>query len=161
MLEELLKHQENEMNQSNSQPKKVKPILIDNSTLKSVGKKAAKLFVHNYTVFPNDGSFALRAEKDSFSSLLYNQFHDDNACKTAKAFPVLLASKRSVWYTSCNQVQGDLIANTKKVYFGKSSMTNRVTLTMADTLNTMERPFSRKTSSVRTGSMQENAVWTE
>ena len=83
-----------------STEKKDKPILIDNSTLKSVGKKAAKLFVHNHTVFPNDGSFALRAEKDSFSSLLYNQFHDGNACKTAKAFPVLLASKRSVWYTS-------------------------------------------------------------
>ena len=121
--------------------KKDKPVLISISTLKSVGKKAAKLFVHNHTVFPNDGSFALRAEKDSFSSLLYNQFHDDNACKTGKAFPVLLASRRSVWYTCCNQVRGDLISNTKKVYFRKSSITTHVSLTITDTLSTIESPF--------------------
>lgn len=111
----------------------------DLTLLQTFGKRAAKKFVHNHTVFPNDNSFTLKNETNSFSSLLFNTLHSDSVYKSPKEFPILLSTKRSLWYTYCNQIRGELISKTKKRYFGKSSWSLLDTDSCADTVFLGER----------------------
>ena len=67
----------------------------------TVGRKAAKGFLHNTTMFPTDDCFIPNDEENSFSSLLKETFHDDSICKDNKEFLMLLSSNRSAWYTCC------------------------------------------------------------
>lgn len=99
---------------ANSESKKARDAVIARA-----GKNAAKGFIHNHTVFPTDDCFTIKDEENSFSSFLRKTFHDDSEYRQEENFRVLVSSNRSVWYTSCNQVRGDLIYKTKDRYFGE------------------------------------------
>lgn len=83
----------------------------------TVGRKAAKGFLHKRTMFPTDDCFMPNNEENSFSSLLKETFHGDSIYKDDKNFLILLSSNRSAWYTCCNEVRGNLIFKSKDIYF--------------------------------------------
>lgn len=118
------------------------------------------MFVHNNTVFPIDESFAMRKEKNSFSTLLYNQFQDDSTYKNEKEFTTLLTSNKSVWYTCCNQVRGDLIFQTKQKYFSEYTMCFNVFNLAADSIHFCKRFISREAKEIRKDSEREDAQGT-
>lgn len=96
-----------------------KPPPLSKDTLKKIGREAAKVFLHHNTMFPNDESFALKKEENCFSSLLFNSFPSQSVYKSATVFPMILTSKKSLWYSCCNQIRGDLVFKTKERYFGE------------------------------------------
>ena len=52
-----------------------------------------------------------------FITVLYNEFQEDSVYRNEQNFAVLLTSQRSLWYTCCNQVRGELIFKAKEKYF--------------------------------------------
>ena len=99
-------------NWSKKKPREIADDAKDKMVL-TVGRKAAKGFLHNTTMFPTDDCFIPNDEENSFSSLLKETFHDDSIYKDDKEFLMLLSSNRSAWYACCNEVRGSFIVGGK------------------------------------------------
>lgn len=114
--------------------------------LQKFGKEAARNFIHSHTVFPNNESFTMRNEENSFSSLLFNTFFEGSKFREDTEFPVLLSSKKSLWYRCCNQVRGDLIFRTKDKYFGEFHKLFLDSNTLTDMIYCLQSVVGRKAS---------------
>ena len=112
--------------------------------LQKFGKEAARNFIHRHTVFPNNESFTMKDEENSFSSLLFNTFFEGSKFREDTEFPVLLSSKKSLWYRCCNQVRGDLIFRTKDKYFGEFRKSFLDSNTFTDTIYYLKSVVGRK-----------------
>ena len=61
---------------------------------------------------------------------------------------MLLTSRKSVWYTCCNQVRGDLIFQTKQKYFSEYNACVGVIDDTTDSDRPSQRLISRETTEI-------------
>ena len=141
---ESIRNAECEINPTEVKKKDENSAPLTANTLRKFGRIAAKTFIHHHTVFPNDASFTLQREENSFSSLLFSAFNSGSIHKSATEFPVILTSKKSLWYNCCNQIRGDLVFRTKERYFGE--FVQEIQLQHRDSPIVCNSPISGETS---------------